>query len=232
MADEFFESGAVAPAELPKEEVVKIKAGGAEYTQDELDKLVDLGKVGLEAEEKYDRSIKTMYPDYQRTLRENERLQKQLDETESKIKSFTLPGAELTEEQMAEQAVVQARKLGLVTQDDVNIQVARALEAKEIIDEVKGIVKQTSTDGKPQTSVEELLRYMNDEGIKNPESAYKLMKESELKSWEKTQIEKIKAPAMVTDTSSIAGGKQPAEVKPTKENLKDLVHDYLTRQGQ
>jgi len=50
------------------EEVVeeKITLGENEYSQDELKELVNLGKIGKEAEEKYNTSIDKVWPEYSR----------------------------------------------------------------------------------------------------------------------------------------------------------------------
>jgi len=81
--------------------------------------------------------------------------------------------------------------------------------------------------GKPKTTREELLGYMDENGIKNPNSAYKLMFEDELKSWEKSQVDSLRKPGLETDGSSVAGSKAPNPVKVTKDNITEEIKYYF-----
>ena len=50
------------PKEEEKQEEAKVKVGEKEYTQDELSKLVGLGEIGAEAEEKFNVKLDKVWP--------------------------------------------------------------------------------------------------------------------------------------------------------------------------
>ena len=54
------------------------------------------------------------------------------------------------------------------------------------------------------------------------------MHEDALDSWKEQQLGKTKKPGLVTETSSSAGSKRPAEVKVTRDNLNQLVSEALS----
>ena len=71
---------------------------------------------------------------------------------------------------------------------------------------------------------------MDENGIKNPNSAYKLMFEPELKEWEKKQINTLRKPGLETDGSSVAGSKAPNPVKVTKDNITELLRQVMNEE--
>src|SRR5258707_5967074 len=84
MADKFFEPNTETPE---SQEVEKINLGGEEYTQEELTKLVGLGKIGLEAEQKYKTRLDRVWPEFQQVINEKKVLEDKVrvDEEARKI---------------------------------------------------------------------------------------------------------------------------------------------------
>ena len=119
------------------------------------------------------------------------------------------------------------KKYDVVTKDDIYQFIANFDAVKELNRDIDTILNEAKTDGKPSTTREEFLAYMDENGVKNPKAAYKLMFEDELKDWEQKQINKIKMPGLVTDRSSNAGGKEPAPVKITKDNISEALRQAL-----
>ena len=75
--DEFLEKEDVEenPEETTEEpaaekEAEKVKLGEEEYTKEELDRFVKLGKIGVEAEEKFDTKIDKVWPEFTKTRQE------------------------------------------------------------------------------------------------------------------------------------------------------------------
>ena len=219
-----------------------IKVGEKEYSQDELTKLVGLGETAQEYETKWNRPIKDFYPDYtqkSQKLADFERQQadqaKTLEEQKAKdLEAKAQKGQDLSPEEARAMARKQAQDLGLVTDDrldnEVNRRVANALAAKELIEDVKSILDGAKEKGQPQTTPEDLLKYMDDSGVKSPEKAYKLMYESEIDKWKEEQLKKIKPNGFMTQDSSTAGAKAPPPPQTiTRENLGQAIRDSLMR---
>lgn len=226
--------------DIVKVEPTPIKVGEKEYSQEELSKLVGLGETAQEYETKWDRPIDKLYPDYtqksqrlaelekaetDRVVQEEARKQKEL---EAKSQD------QLTPEEARELAIKEAKGLGIVTRDDfdkeVNRAVANALGAKDLLDDINGVIKGADKKGQPKTTPSDLLKYMDENGIKNPDKAYKLMFEPEIDKWKEEQLAKIKPNGMQTQTVSTAGAKTPPESLPvTRDNLATIIRESLTQ---
>ena len=68
---------------------------------------------------------------------------------------------------------------------------------------------------------------MDDSGVKNPRDAYELKFKQELKEWEAKQVQTLKKPGLMTETSSTAGSKEPLPQKVTKDNISELLNQAL-----
>jgi hypothetical protein len=226
--------------EPPQEEVVeevaepeKIKVGEEEFTQEELSSLVGLGKLGREMEEKYNTKIDRVWPEYTKTTQELKALKEEKERLEAeRVSQKANTGAELTDEEVAKQAREQARKIGLALSEDVETKVSQkvmeVLAARDLLNDCKDFEGELNgKDGRPAFKTQEVLKHMDETGIKNPEKAYKDLYEKELDAWKEQQIKKAKPSGLVTEGASAAGGKEPREVKPTAENLDQLVRDAL-----
>src|SRR4030043_1617793 len=95
----------------------KIKLGEEEYTQDELNSLVGLGKIAKEAEDKYNVKVEGIWPKFQQTINENVEFRKREEEAEKagqeeEITKKAEEGAELTEAEQLELAKTKLKELG------------------------------------------------------------------------------------------------------------------------
>jgi len=217
-----------------EKEVEKVKVGGDEYTQEELDSLVKLGKVGREAEEKYNTKIDKVWPEFTKKSQA-------LKEAEEKLKSIDKPEApqtqepaapETDEQKVAADILAQAEKLGIATNKGVEELVAQKvvqhLQAKDMLDDCKKLEGELDgEDGKPKFSTEEVLKYMDESGIKNPRDAYDIKYKEEVAEWERNKLEKAKKKGVDTIEASSAGSKTPKPVKVNKGNLESLVRAGL-----
>src|SRR3990167_4098217 len=94
-----------------------ISVGDQSYSQEELNKLVGLGRIGLEAEEKFSTSLDKVWPEYTKKSQRVKELEGQLAELEATRQ--TAPSLTSTDdEETIRQAKDAAKKLGIVTQDD------------------------------------------------------------------------------------------------------------------
>ena len=208
----------------------KIKVGDAEYTQDELSRYVNLGRLGAEMEEKWNTKIDAVYPNYTRSREEVKTLQDQLAEAKASIPEPTLaPDAEQSKEALR----ILKEQFGVVTKDDLKQFVDQQYEEKsaseKLFNAVTGYSEEVDgADGRPVFKPEEVLLHMQETGIKDPMRAYKDKFENELDAWKAEKLVKgeVKEP-IVTVTKATAGSKQPNEVRPTKDNLQQLLNDAL-----
>ena len=185
----------------PKEEVKveptdnleegKIKVGEQVYEQAELERLVGLGKLGVELEEKWKTKIDRVYPEYTKSRQEIENLKSKLEEREQEvINRKQIKGEELTPEQARDLVRKQAREAGLMSQDDFDQMYVQRRAAERLVDEVEGLLNSAKEKGQPSTTKEDLLRHMQETGIRSPEKAYKDMFEAEI---DKIKEEKLKS---------------------------------------
>lgn len=225
MADDFFEDKQEeAKVDAPE----KIKVGEKEYSQEDLNRIVELGEIANEVETKQNTKIGKLYPAFTQATQKLSELEKKLADSEAaKVEKKVETGEQLSPEELKAQALKQAKELGLVTADDFNQYYLQRRDAERLIEDTESIISGAKEDGKPETTTDELLKYMQESGIKNPEKAYKLMFENELDEWKSKQTDKLKRPGLVTEGSSAAGGKEPAPIKVTKDNIAQLLQQAL-----
>lgn len=222
------------PAEIQEEqqsEVQKIKVGDAEYEPEELQRIVELGKLGREAEEKYNTKIDRVWPDFNKVRQENERLQKQIDLITEKASTST---SEVVDPnlQALKEAQEAARKVGLVLGDDLQNLIKQELQKDRQEAELMGELNkyEKEIDGKdgirPKFNKIEVLQHMQETGMRSPIKAYRDMYEDQWLSWQMKQKEQVKKSGFTTlDKSS--GDKKPQEVKVDKGNIRQLLGDMF-----
>lgn len=116
----------------------KVKVGDNEFDPDELAKLVAKGKLAADIEREQNIDIKELYPDYTRKsqlLKNPEKLKNylssQVDETFTQHgKGDPNDGGEIPDEVKTE--IAKARKLGFLTQEDVDRIVEKAVNASTV----------------------------------------------------------------------------------------------------
>ena len=222
--------------EKVEEEPEKVKIGEEEYTQDELNRLVGLGKIALEAEEKYKKPIDRYWPEYTKSRQRELELEKELEEARKAPQpSSPVPTGEVSEEEMKKQALEQADKLGILHQGNISNVVREIVEGQFLLQDIRAIVTEATEGGRPVPAEEELLRYMggdNTTGTKygSPWKAYEDMFESQLKAIEQKKLEELKPEGLPTQEPTSTGAKQPEPPPPlTKETLRGALDGFLKR---
>ena len=232
MAD-FFKKEEEVKVEEPKveEKPTTIKVGEKEYTQEELSRKVGLGELADELESKWNTKIDRLYPEFTKSTQELSELRKYKEgqeqlATEAKAKK----GEELTPEEAKKRAISEADNLGLVHSGNVNQFIGSYLAARDLIDDTEAVVEQNASEGKPKASVQDLIDYMNETGIKNPQVAYKAKFDKEIDDWKIVQLARVKANGMQTLDSSNAGSKQTEIPKITNlDSLRDAMRARFHR---
>ncbi len=235
MAEDFFKK---SDEEETKEETIeeKVKVGEVEYSQEELSKLVGLGKTAVELEEKWNTKIDRLYPEFTKKTQELAGLPEKVraevlaeieqKKTEEKAKTCE----ELSEEEQLKLATQKLEDLGFVNKEGLKTEVLGILSARDLLEETQGVIEEMAEGGNPKTNIDDLLAYMEETGIKNPKLAYKAKFEKELDEITQKKIQGLKGEGEVTETGSTAGAKVPPPVKITKENVTSLISEVMNRE--
>lgn len=228
--DDFFKEES---EEQGSEESEKIKVGEKEYTPDELNRLVGLGEIAVEAEEKYNRPISKFWPEYTNTKQELARKDAELEELRKVAQNPKVQETLTDQEQTMQRARQELKALGYLPADEVDKmvkqEVLNAISGVKLIDKVEKVVSKHASDGNPSASVEDIIGYMQETNINDPEIAYKIKFEKELDAIKEKKLASLKSSGLVTESSSTAGGKQPAPTKVTKANLQEVLSGYIRR---
>lgn len=219
-----------------------ISLGEKEYTQEDLSRLVGLGETAAELETKWNTKIDSLMPEYTRATQERKDLQERLTAAEGAIADATrakaAAGGPLTPEEEARIVREQAEKFGLLTEDkfEAKYQERRESErnqdlANKLIDETTTFLEKKGSEGLPKPDVKEMLTYMDEQGISNYESAYKLKYERELDDWKMKNISANRPNGLYTQSGSGAGAKAPVERQVNSANLSSVIEETLARFG-
>lgn len=222
---DFFNKEETKVEPTQEEQISKIKIGETEYDQAELDRLIGLGKSAEELETKWNTKIDRLMPEYTKTTQELKAEREKREQLEALEAERNKPQEEVDWETTRKQAREEAKKIGLVLDDDLESYYQTRKQGEEILNETRSLISNIKEKGMPEVTDEDLLQFMLDNGIKNPTVAYKVMKEEELDSWKEKQLEKLKPSSFSTTSPSTAGAKEPAEVIPTSSNLKSLLRE-------
>lgn len=211
-----------------------ISVGDKQYSQDDLSRLVQLGEIGLEAEEKYNTKLDKVWPEFSKTKNELKDMQDKLDarEAEKQAPAVDLP---IDQRLAREQAIQAAKDLGIATTadmltiEDVKSAIREEAAAQDLLNQSSTLAtKYDGSDGRPSFVMDEVLHYMQDNGVRSPETAYKLMHEDKLDAWKEQKLSSSKKPGIMTDRGSAGGNTQPPRVTPTLDNLDELVREALS----
>lgn len=220
------------PIVNPEEE--KVKVGDKEYTQEELSRVVGLGELGVELEEKWNTKIDRLYPEFTKATQEREELRTKVEEYEAKpIAPAATSLGELTEEDKVTARKQLTELLGgepLTKEQAANLyQSQRAGES--MLEETQKVVGEVKEKYGIETTVEDVLNYMSQPtNAKDPNKAVKDMFEPQIDTWKEQQFAKIKSNGIQTIEGSSAGGKQPEAPKLSDiDSLRGALKSHFSR---
>lgn len=212
----------------------EIELGGKKYTQDELQGLIGFKTQVDELETKFNTKLDRLMPEFtkksQRLAEIEPEWQELKKQREAEANKPQPGGLSQEEKEQAKKALTDLLGGEVIRKDEFDNLYAQRRAAEKLVEEVEGILSESKELGKPSTSREELLSYMSENGIRNPEKAYKLMFEDQLDKWKEDQIKKAKPSGMFTQTNSPAGSKQPEPKKVTKDNLASMLSEVVGRE--
>ena len=240
--DDFFED------KNKTDETPKVKVGDKEYTQEELSGLVGLGETAKEYETKWNRKISEFYPDYtqksqrlselekkdaERARVADEQLKREQEEKDKELAERQEAG-KLTPEEQRAFAIKQAKDLGLVTREEfeaeVDKRVARYRTGEKLIDYTRIAIDEFKEKYNVNSTVDDVLKYMDDNGFRKPEKALKDMFEPQVDKWKEEQIKKLRPEGFFSQDTGTAGAKEPPKREPiTKDKLKEAIRNSLFR---
>ena len=157
-----------------KETEEKIKVGDDEFSKDELRELVGLGKIGKEAEEKYQTKIDKVWPEFTKKSQKLKELEEQISKREEEeTRTKVTEGRELSADEQRKIAREEAKKLGILLDDDFDNMYAQRRAAERLTEDTDDVVSDAVDKYGIKTSTKELLEHMAETGIRNPERALK-----------------------------------------------------------
>jgi len=216
-----------------EKEVAKVKVGDEEFDQDELKELVGLGKIGKEAEEKFDTKIDKVWPEFTKSRQELKELKEAAAKREEEVTQTKLTeGKQLSPEEQIKVAQEEARRLDLVLTPDLEKKIDERYQmlraGEKIKDDAEAMVSEAQEKYGIKTSVKSILEHMaKPESPKHVGKAFKDMFEPQIDKWKEEQLSKKKGAGLLTEDTSTAGGKEPKQVKITRENVKELTAAVL-----
>lgn len=211
-----------------QEELEKIKIGETEYEPKQLEEMVQKANKVDEYQKKYNTDFDKAWSSYGKTTQENKTLKEEVEKlrAETQTRQQAAAPGELSEEQI-QQAREQARKIGIVTQGDLDNWYQSRRAAEKLLETCGTHEKDiTGEDGRPKFVTEEILNHMSETGIKDPLKAYRDKYEPELDKWKESELGKAKGQVLPTLTSSLAP-KQPVRPTITKDNLQQMIREQL-----
>lgn len=204
-----------------------IKIGDEAFTQEQLSELVGLRKMAREVEEKYNTKLDRVYPEFTKSTQRVKELEEQAARRQQdEIKVKATAGAQLTSDEIKQQAIAEADSLGLIHKGNVVSFIEEYIQGRELLNTVRTIATDAKSKG-ITTSDQAILEHMKNEGFRSPEKAFNDLYADKLKDWEQSQLGTIKRQGIVTENASAAGTHQPAPVSVTKSNIHQLVEEAL-----
>lgn len=206
----------------------RIKVGDREYSQEELSRLVGLGSTAQELESKWNTKIDSLMPSYTKATQQLKEYEEQLEA----LKRDQEAKRSATPDEMAEARKLLKEQFNVMTKDEFETafrsryDVEKAAEKLNV--ELDKLAKDIDgKDGRPPFKQEDVLRFMADNNLKDPNIAYKIKFERELDAWKEKQIQSVKKPGLITEKTSGAGSKSPDPVVPNRANLVELLKEAL-----
>lgn len=217
-----------------------IALGEKEYTQEELQQAVGIAEQARELEEKWNTKIDRLMPAYSEATADRAEQARRIAELEAQVSAATAAkvqaGEALSPDEEAKIIKEQAKKYGLVTAEDFDTYYESRKEkefqeaqARELISSTERYIDARAADGLPKIATRDLIDYMDENGISNPEAAYKIKYEKEIDDWKMRQLSNSRPTGLYTQTQSTAGAKSPEEVRVTSENLSNAIRDVMSR---
>ena len=203
---------------------------GTKYSQSEMETKMALAKIAEEAQEKYDKPIQKYWPEYTRTKQEVLSLREKLAGMESKAQAPVSTTGELSDEERKANIIKQAEGFGLVHAGNIDQYIDDRMEKHQLRDTVKSLLSEAKEQGLPEVTLQEFGKFMDEQGIQNPEVAYREMFRDQLASIQEKRVKELKPQGLKTQETSTAGAnKVPEAPALTRDNLREAIRAGLNK---
>lgn len=195
---------------------------GQEYSSDELEQLVKLGRLAREVEEKQNTKLENLMPSFTRTTQELKELREELEDLRESSRreqpqtQTAQPQAQLTPEQK-QQVISQLRELGVLTREEADNLIeekarniaSNMFAGRDMLTSTERAIKQAQKSWGIETSTKDLLEYMNETGIQDPNIAIKLKYESDIDRVKEQKFKESRGPVLGSGSGSNTAARDP-----------------------
>lgn len=221
----------------------QIVINGQEFSPDEAQELIETGRKTREYEQKWNTKLDSVWPEYGRLSSEKSQWAQEKQKYEQQLSQFqNKQNAGTDTEVDLEKAKEAARKLGLTLNEDLDksgyikredldkYYDERSMKEKAVqsvlqkADELEKTID--GSDGRPKFSKKVVLAYAQAYGHDDLEKAYEDMHGDTIKEWKQQQLDAKKNPSLKTFKPQ-PGNKEPKEVRPTDDNVRELLREKL-----
>lgn len=221
----------------------QIIINGMEYSPEDAQSLIDLGKKTREYEQKWNTPVDRVWPEYGKILGERSQWQTEKQRLENQVAQFQSKQQQGTDTEVdLEKAKAAARQLGITLNEDLDkggyikkTDLEQILSqrdeqqkaVKAILDEAEKLEKEIAgTDAPIKFNKKAVLAYAQAYGISDLRKAYEEMNEEYLKPWKEAQIQASKNPGLKT-LKPIGAKKEPEKIKINEDNVTNLLREKL-----
>lgn len=202
--------------------------GEKEYSLEELQKLIDKGSYAIEMESKFNTPFESAWSAYGRTQNENRELREQLEAAKAQPQEVEKP------EQTPNFDEILAQK-GYLSREDAEKLVEEKITLKQQVEQIAGTMKSLEgkldgSDGRPKFEINDMLTYMQENSMTDPEKAYNYRYSDEIATWkaDKAGTKPEFAPSNTGDTNA---SKSPAAVAFNRDNVDAALREALSESG-
>lgn len=227
----------------PIEPPSKVVINGEEYTPEEAQELVGLGKKTREYEQKWNTQLDKVWPEYGRITQEHKATQEELAKAREQLATFSQKkDAGIETPNDTNKAREAARKLGItfnedleksgyIKKDDLPKYFQQFTAEQKAVEKILGDADKyeseiTGEDGRPAFNKKAVLAYMQAYQIEDPMQAYEDMYAKQIGAWKEQQVESKKNPSLKTIKEG-GGKKEPKPVAVNDNNVMDLLSERL-----
>lgn len=194
-----------------------VKVGDQDYSYEELNDLVSRGKFAREVETKYNTKLDRLMPEYTKATQKLKEYEPKITEYEDRLKEYEAKlnpqSGDLTDAQKIE-ALKQAARMGLITEETLEEKVTNIIDrrftqlttANSKISETRDVIDKYKGEYGIEASIDDVIDFMRNEGIKNPKYAMDIMFGDRLEEI-RNQKAKARDDEFLTQSSSTTGAK-------------------------
>jgi hypothetical protein len=201
------------------------QVGDKEYSLEELQKKIEKGDYAIEMEQKYNTPFENAWSAYGKTQNENRELREKLEAFEKQT-----PATPVTPD--LDEVFNQK---GVVTKDQFDTMLDERLSSREQVKEIASKFKNLEgdidgKDGRPKFDTQEVLKFMQENNLLDPDRAYNLLHQDEIANWKVEQLTK-KPGFAPTNSGESASNKSPTQVSLNRDNLGAALTEALNASG-